>query len=347
MAQQRTNNARTLTLVAAADEAFALPLAVTIRSAAAHLDPASKLCLYVLDGGLSDASKEALQRSWEPDRVHTQWLKPDVQALAGLAASHHVSRATYFRLLIPHILPASVRRAIYLDADLLVRGDLGRLWDEPQDAPCLAVADAYAPYMDARLSLPNFMHCQRYLANTPPIANYRELGIAATARYFNAGVLVVDLEYWRKHALAEKMLACLRQHSQHVRWWDQYALNVVLAGRWRELDPRWNQCSHVYTFPTWHESPFDEATFRSLRADPWIVHFTAKIKPWHYFCRHPFRREFFRYLDQTDWRGWRPTLPKGNVLRQTWDYSFAPLRSWFKVYASRARRAANRLRKAA
>jgi len=87
-------------------------------------------------------------------------------------------------------------------------------------------------------------------------------------------------------------------------------LNVVLAGRWGELDARWNQGTHVFMYPTWEQSPFDQATYEPLRNDPYIVHFTTRTKPWMPLCPHPFRAEFFEYLNRTDWAGWRPSRLK-------------------------------------
>ena len=338
MACEDDSQSKDVVVVTAADDGYALPLAVTIRSALANLQPARRMRLYVLDGGLSDESKSRLLRSWGTNRLTVDWIAPDRTTVEGLEISRHVNLVTYFRLLMSAVLPSDVTRAIYLDADLLVRADLSRLWDEPQAGmACLAVADTAAPCIDASLALPSYARCKRYLAAARPIGNYRELGLDPAGRYLNGGVMVADLKLWRAERMAEKMLRCLREYRQHVRWWDQYALNVVLAGQWRQLDPRWNQGAHAYTFPTWQESPFEQEMFSALRHDPWIVHFTSRNKPWHYFCRHPFRRQFFATVDETEWRGWRPAPPANDRLRQWWSYQFAPVRQWWKVCSARAR----------
>jgi lipopolysaccharide biosynthesis glycosyltransferase len=259
-----------------------------------------------------------------------------------------VNLVTYFRLLMPWVLPVDVTRAIYLDADLLIRRDLGRLWDQPlEGSACLAAPDTAAPYIDARAGLTNFDRCHRFLAAVEPIPNHRELGLCPTGKYFNAGVLVVDLETWRAERVAERSLACLREHAEHVRWWDQYALNVVLAGQWNELDVRWNQGVQAYTFPTWRESPLERDLFAALRSDPWIVHFTSQDKPWQYFCRHPFRGDYFAEIDRTAWRGWRPGFPPSRGLKQWWKYHVAPARQVVKVAVVRTSRIVRAARRAA
>ncbi len=293
--------------VLAVDEQFAMPLAATIRSALDNLAQPRKLRIYVLDGGLSDATKDRLIRSWPKDRYQIAWVGVDASILGRVPISGHASRANYYRILMPWLLPADVNRAIYLDADLIVRRDLTQLWEcDLGDQLCLAAQDCAAPYLDASVALPNYERCRQHLGAANPVANYRELGLNPHAEYFNSGVLLVDLAAWRETDLPSQLLSCLEQNRAHVRWWDQYALNVVLADRWGRLDTRWNQGSHIYVYPTSSRSPFDQESFKQLRNDPHIVHFTTRYKPWLASCLHPRRKEFFAYVDRTDWAGWRP-----------------------------------------
>jgi lipopolysaccharide biosynthesis glycosyltransferase len=338
---------REIVVVSAADDGYAMPLAVTIRSALNYLAPDRRLRLYVLDGGLSDDSKARLLNSWNDSRLTVEWLRPDLELVRDLKISEHVNIVTYLRLLMPWVLPAEVGRAVYLDADMLVRRDLGELWDEPQgDHAVLAVQDVAAPWIDAAVSMPNLERCKSYLCAVTPVANYRELGIAAAAKYFNGGMLVVDLARWRRESYAQQMLDCLREHREHVLWWDQYALNAVLAGQWRALDLRWNQGAHIYAYPTWRQNPFDRDTFAQLRLAPWIVHFCSPSKPWHYFCRHPFTRDWRRTLRETDWRAWRPDKPQ-QFLAELWNYHYRPLRNEWKRHVRALKQSIRGKRRAA
>jgi lipopolysaccharide biosynthesis glycosyltransferase len=319
-----------IVLVTASDDGYAMPLAVTIRSALNHLGEDRRLQLFVMDGGLTEESRARLLRSWTDPRLTVEWVHPNMELVGDLFVSHQVTVVTYLRLLMAELLPQHVKRAIYIDADMLVRRDVGALWDEPQDGhAALAVPEIAAPYIDAPAAMPNFERCRQHLCAYTPIANYRELGLAPDARYFNGGLLVADLAQWRQKKLAQQMLDCLHKYREHVLWWDQYALNVVLAGSWRPLDYRWNQGTHVYAYPSWRESPVDRPTLAALRTSPWIVHFCSPSKPWHYFNRHPFRREFFRCLRQTEWRDWRAKPPE-NLLKEWWDFHYGPLRLKWK-----------------
>ena len=319
-----------IAVVTAADENYALPLAVTVRSTIRSLSRADRLDLYVIDGGISDASRHRLQSSWLDSRVQIHWLTPDLSPLSGLAVSGHASRTNYARLMLPHWLPARLNRVLYLDSDLLIKRPLRHLWNEDvSNVACRACQDPAAPWMDCSTMLRNYSRCAPRLAAEHPVPNFRALNIHGSAAYFNSGVMLVNLRYWREHSIAERSIECLHRNRDHVLWWDQYALNVVLYRSWQPLDIRWNQGAHIYRYPCALESPFDDATFGRLCRHPWIVHFSSHLKPWHPGDNHPYRLEFFRLLDQTSWRSWRPAGDFPSLAEQT-RLAYQGYRSWYK-----------------
>jgi lipopolysaccharide biosynthesis glycosyltransferase len=295
--------------VLAADEHFAMPLAATVRSALENLSAGKRLQLYILDAGITDSTRQRLLRSWPADRCRVEWLSVDASQLAGSPVSGHVNLVSYYRILIPRVLPSHVRRVIYLDSDLIVRSDLAHLWaHELNGHPCLAVQDCSAPYIDSAVGAPNFAACHSYIGCHEPVPNHRALGLNPRAQYFNAGILLMDLDAWRREDLSDRLLACLRDQRKHVRWWDQYALNVVLNERWGAIDARWNQGSHIYRYPSWQQSPYDRSSYLQQRDDPYIIHFTTRHKPWRPSCKHPLRSLFFECVERTEWAGYR--LPR-------------------------------------
>ena len=280
--------AERIVVASAADDGFAMPLAVMLRSALETLSESHVIETYVLDGGISAENRERLERSLASPRIELRFVAPGPQALAGIRHPRHVSRTIFFRILAPELLPASISRVIYLDADVRVTSDLARLWAEPQRGlPVLAVRDAGA----LTLSSPR------------GLLNYRELGLAPELAYFNAGVMTLDLALWREEQLAGQLLRYLERHAHANRWWDQDALNAVLAGRWGELDPRWNQIPQFWEPAVGDTDPFPPALRELVIRDPWIVHYSTGSKPWHWGCTHPAREGFFEVLDRTAWAG--------------------------------------------
>ena len=308
-----------------------MPLATTVRSAIENLSPDVKLRIFVLDGGIEESTKERQIRSWPSGRFEIKWIRVDGSSLGDLATMQG-SISCYFRILIPRVLPGNIHRAIYLDSDLLICSDLARLWSQDSTGNlCLAVQDCGAPFIDSSQAVKNYHDCAPYIHYPQPIPNFRELGLDPKAPYFNSGVLLFDLDRWRREDTTSQIIECLAKNAQHVHLWDQYALNVVLTGRWGNLDRRWNQGCHVYRFPSWELSPYDKETFDQQRDDPYIVHFTTAHKPWRASCRHPLREEFIRCLQRTDWAGWR--IPRLEVVAEalrTQERLFRHSRRWLR-----------------
>jgi lipopolysaccharide biosynthesis glycosyltransferase len=307
-----------IVVVTGADENYAIGLAVTVRSMLEHLSPQSRVHLYVMDGGISEDTKVELMNSWSDDRIEIHWLKANMARLGHLVISGHLNHTTYLRLLIPEILPESASKAIYLDSDLLIRRDITELWNEPMDgASALAGQETGAPYVDAEVVWKHLPSKYSKVGITTPVRNYREIGMNPNAKIFNAGVLVVNVDYWREHAIPQQAYECLEKHRDFVLFCDQYALNVVLANTWREIDTRWNQTAHFYNYGNCENSPFDGRTFELLKNDPWICHFTWKYKPWMEGCDHPFQREYIERMQQTHYVGQplasHPDSPEANI----------------------------------
>jgi len=317
-------------VLCASDENYVRPLAVMLHSAASHLAVGKHLHVVLLDAGISPSSLVGLRETLIDLPVTIDILKPDLAAVADLATSHHITQAAYLRLMAATLLPESIERVIYLDSDVLVQDDLSRLWELPiGDDYCLAAVDISCPFVDARtIRDDDRRECKPWLGELAPIRNWRQLGIDGSAHYFNSGVLVLNLRQWRADQIQPKLFACLRDNAADVFCWDQYALNVVFAGRWSALPPRWNQGSHIFEYPSADHSPIPRDDFLSMRDNPAIIHYTTEFKPWEHRPFHPRRELYYRHLDQTAWAGWRPEKPKFKF-RKWWNFQAVQLfRRW-------------------
>lgn len=177
-------------VVCAADDAYAMPLAVTLKSASAGLSSRYRLRVWLLDGGISPHNWKKLEQSLENCSIDLCVVRPDLGSIADLHISHHITHTAYFRLLTAELLPADVQKVIYLDSDLLIIGDLSQLWErDVGDNYCLASPDIACPYIDARKGCANFRSACPYMASLKPVANYQELGMDGAAEYFNSGVM--------------------------------------------------------------------------------------------------------------------------------------------------------------
>ena len=317
-------------VLCAADENYVKPLTVMLHSAAAALDPARHLHVVLFDGGIEESSLNGIRESLIDYPVSIDILRPDLSQVNDLMTSHHITHTAYLRLMAARLLPDSIEKVIYLDSDVLVKDDLTRMWDmEVGDNYCLAATDISCPFIDAReVKDPKLQACKPWLNAISPVANWKELGIDGSANYFNSGVMVLNLKKWRQENVEKKLFECLRDNSKFVWCWDQYALNVVFAGKWGKLPLRWNQGAHVFKYPSHEQIPVDRESYESTRDRPAIIHYTTEWKPWDFEPFHPLRETFFDELDQTAWQGWRPTDPGFNF-RKWWDRKAVDvIRTW-------------------
>jgi len=293
-----------IAIACVADDSYALPLAVTLVSATTALAPDCPLAIYIVDAGIDERNKQRILASLDSTRVSVTWIPHAGSRLAGLPVWGRMSLHTYERVLVAELLPAGLSKIIWLDSDLIVKADLMALWRiDLSDCALLAARDTLVPFVSSSLG----------------IRQYRALGFDGTEKYFNAGVMVIDLDRWRRDGIANKAIVYLNQHRRDVILWDQDALNVVLRGQWGELDPRWNHNAGVCGRP--------------LVAEPWIVHFSGVLKPWIFRSDRPSCTDFFRYVDATAWAGWRPRKTWANTLlarygASTWRNLIYPGEEW-------------------
>lgn len=272
---------RDVVVACAADAAYVMPLAAMLHSALAGLRSGSTIAAHIIDAGMPPTHRERLTELVGRHGATVHWHEPPATGLGALPAWGRMTSTTYYRLMVAQLLPEAVTRAIWLDCDLLVTTDLVRLWETNLSGHhLLAVRDSVVPLVSSRYG----------------IRRWRELGLPREAPYFNAGVMLLDLDRWREDDVGAHAGRYLRD-SRDVLFWDQEGLNTALCGRWGELDPRWNRMA----------SAVRHSDTGGTRATPWIVHFSGTLKPWR--LPEPSsgpRALFYRHLDRTPWAGSRP-----------------------------------------
>jgi len=179
--------------------------------------------------------------------------------------------------------------------------------------------------VNGRLFQPNNSHdfCKKNLIRTCPIKNYKELGISDKAKHFNSGVLVLNLNVWRKNNLYEKIIEYIKndKYFQESLCHDQDALNAILSNNWKELDHRWNQIPHIYRFSSWDKSPFNNSIYHNIINSAFIIHYASHSKPWHFLNDHPLKREYTKYLKMTEWRDYKyKDITFNNAVRRVIKY---------------------------
>ena len=204
------------------------------------------------------------------------------------------SRATYYRLLIPSMIDA--KRFLYLDADILCDLDVSPL-------EALDMGNAPAGFVpEAPLS-----GCaDRLVANL--------LGANMEEPYFNAGVMLVNADEWRRQKITEQALEFLKKYL--VPYHDQSALNFVLHRNAYQLEEQFNTIVNMRKH--W---PALKMPVGSLNR---LLHFVEYPKPWDLGAEflHPQFQIWRSVLEKTamrDFRSWHDTparrLPRTEIAK--------------------------------
>ncbi|MFR9164818.1 MAG: glycosyltransferase family 8 protein [Dysgonomonas sp.] len=198
----------------------------------------------------------------------------------------HISISTYLRFFLPQILPQSLSKVLYIDCDIIVRKSIRDLWNT--DISNYAVG------------------CIEDVLSEDS-ENHDRLGYPEKFSYFNAGVLLINLDYWRKNDIQNKLVEYVLQNPQKLRFNDQDALNAVLFDQKLFVAPKWNMMD-AFFFVIRKAKKIDWNEIDAEMYDPAIVHYNGPRKPWSEKCLHPYRKEYFKYLDMTKWKGDRPKI---------------------------------------
>ena len=178
----------------------------------------------------------------------------------------YYSNTTYYRMFIADMYP-DIDKAIYIDSDTVVTGDISKLYaydiDEYDLAACREQAmvqeDVYGTYVE------------------------KCLGIDRNA-YFNAGVLLINCRRFREKKSLEDFVRLLGFYNFRVTQDEDY-LNIICR-------------DHVLFLPqTWNTEIFGELLHPIEESN--VIHYIMVSKPWHYAdCRHG--DIFWSYAEQTE-----------------------------------------------
>lgn len=220
---------------------------------ASLIDNASKDYTYriiVLNTGLCPDSVDVIKRNERPDfTIDFLDISKELESIASRFKNvYHFSIVTYYRLFIASLFP-QFEKIVYLDCDLVVTGDISKLYFTDMKGAIIAAAP------------------EQYVRNTPAFRLYAEkaLGVDPDG-YVNAGVLVLDLRQFRRHRIEERFVDLITRFDLDLLDPDQAYLNYLCDGYIHVLPNGWNM----------------EPTDLPVEGDLNIVHFALYKKPWQY-----------------------------------------------------------------
>lgn len=243
------------------DDNFAPHLAALLCSIIANTDSKNTFHFHVCSAVLSEKSQLKLKQVVrEVDTI--KFYPIDSQRFENTPISrffvNRISVVTYFRLILPELLHSLTGLLLYMDADMIVNTDITGLFFVDLKNSVAGVVE------DSEIARTNY---------------WQELGLARN-RYFNAGLVLIDLPAWRQHGITGMALDMICPDVIY-KFNDQDILNLVLKDHVEFIDISWN---------VQEISPekFDCAD------DVKVIHYAGEEKPWHFSCIHPFT-ELYRF----------------------------------------------------
>ncbi len=230
-------------------------------------NPNTDFSFHILSADLTEESKKQI---W---KLKTRFLRFDVDYLVPPTALFqnlkltidHISIETYFRYVIADLLP-DVDKVLYLDADLIVAGDLMPLWQTP-------LTEGKKTYLAA--GVPDLW--------IEKLGYKSSVGFQKEDVYVNAGVLLLNLKKMREQSVSKQFFDMQEKWKNRICFQDQDIINLTLFGKIKVIDS-------IYNFTSYHYRKE-----KSKRKQAVVFHFTGSKKPWTRHDTHALKKVYRTY----------------------------------------------------
>lgn len=253
----------------AVDDEYVPFLAVALQSLIENSSNENNYLIKILYTNITKESQEQICK-YEKENVDIEFVDLNYyieKVKDKLYTRDYYTKTTYFRLFIPDIYP-QYNKALYLDSDIVILKDVADLYNIDMGTNLVAgVPDG------AVQTTPIF---QEYVEKVVGVADYNN--------YFNAGILLMNLDELRKFKFQEKFLYLLETVKFSVAQ-DQDYLNRLCKGRVTLVEKEWNAM------------PMPELNIKE--EDLKLIHYNLSAKPWH-FDNILYEKYFWEYAQKTE-----------------------------------------------
>lgn len=262
-----------LNILCASDDRYC-PLCGIMLASLFEKNKDNDIIVYLLTEGLSRKNSEKLRTLAQSYNNRIEIKKCDMTMLKDcpIRPGDHVSLSAYLRIISPLVLPNDLEKILYLDCDIVVNKRLDDLWKtDVRNYSTAVVIDAVIEDRGPRLKYKN------------------------ADNYFNSGVMLINLQYWRQYQITTRCLDHIHENRDTLDLWDQDALNYILHKSVILLPLRYNfQTLGLYT-----DNMLSSEIADTIKQGPVIIHFNTPSKPWNWYL------PYYPYMDK--WNGYRKT----------------------------------------
>lgn len=229
-----------------------LPMArIMLKSLLSTTDSNVELYLFHIDLQEDDFNYLALNK----EKMNIHPILVDASCFEGIEVKGHYGLFSYFRLLAPYILPKEIKRILWLDTDLIIQKDLENYYNSDFNGNALIASPSVMNILGKGLP--------------PELKKKYNVG---ESTYFNAGVLLLDLDYIRKSVSLDLMLTIAHEDKELLKYIDQDVLNILF---WDKV-----QISSQYLYNFSPKDAFYDKNINSKTIkDAFILHYCGAKKP--------------------------------------------------------------------
>lgn len=283
-----------MNVVYASDDKFAEIMGVSILSLFENNKDLEKINVYIFDGNIDGENKERLKSlACSYNRAMEFISMQEIKSELSRFVQDRGSEAQFARLFVSCLLPEDCERCLYLDCDTLIRHSLRSFYetDFEENIVC-GVMDCISKQ------------------------HRRKLGIGEKDIYINSGVMLIDLNAWRKNCIEYKIIEIVKSFNGRIPYADQGLINLALRGKIKTEHPRYN-CTLLYSIFSFSELQIyrcpsvclSRSKIEEAKRDPSIIHFCSLFcisRPW---CKGngPFFEEWLNYKRKSPWKN-EPSL---------------------------------------
>ncbi|MGT2911084.1 glycosyltransferase [Streptococcus cameli] len=253
---QEKSKQQTIDIAFAVNENYAQYLGATLSSILTS-NSDTKIITHVLYQELTPTIIEQLNilEEHQPN-LSIHWIQVEAERFIQIPIqTEQFPFESFFRFLLPDLLP-NCHRVLYLDVDILVKGNLSSLWTidfEGKEIAAVRESDIYA-YRPVYLN---------------------SLGFSMDSHYFSSGVLLMNLDLMRKNHSSRDLVKMAIEKGLEYKFPDQDILNLYYQEQYVFLSPAYNYTDRRKKDK---DLPSEEVI---------IEHFNGTIKAWHPLSKIP------------------------------------------------------------
>lgn len=234
----------------------------------------NKVNFHILTDHLSSSTKLRMQNVIANYNCNIHFYEIPDSWIDGLSLNCW-SKYTWYRLFLPQLIPSDVSRVLYLDTDTIITGSITELFN-------LDLSDY------------SIAGCLDIMSFSEGIFN--RLGYPSKFGYVCAGVLLINLDYFRTNNLSNKIIDFAKTHSEIINFPDQDAINYICHSSTYHLPLKYDILAPFLSDKDFYYK--HSAEVAEILKDPRIIHY-AGCNPWKKeIQKHYYHDVFWKYANK-------------------------------------------------